>query len=348
MRILAILCVRNEGAFLLDWLAHHLAVGVTHILAYSNDCEDGTDAMLDALARTGPLTHHRNEGPHGPKGIQFTALNHAASTPEAAAADWILPLDIDEFVNVHVGARTLPDLIAAVPEATAITLTWRLFGSGGLRRFEDVPVPERFVRAAPDVVFWPWRAAMFKTLYRNDGTYGRPGVHRPRAPDAARIAGARWVDGNGRPLPPGFATARIYSDFGKPNFGLVQLNHYPLGCAESYVLKAARGRAVHGADRLGLDYWAERNFDAAEDRSILGVADRVRTIRASLAADPALARLHEDAVAWRRARFDALMLDESYRALYGRLLMTPPARPLGAAEARELLAWGRAAREADG
>ena len=50
MNILAVLCVRNEAAFLLDWLAHHLACGVTHVLALSNACDDGTDAMLDRLA----------------------------------------------------------------------------------------------------------------------------------------------------------------------------------------------------------------------------------------------------------------------------------------------------------
>ena len=49
MRILAVLTVRNEAAFLLEWLAHHRAVGVTDFLVFSNDCQDGTDAMLDRL-----------------------------------------------------------------------------------------------------------------------------------------------------------------------------------------------------------------------------------------------------------------------------------------------------------
>ena len=49
MRALAILGVRNEGAFLLEWLAHHRATGFTDFLVFSNDCEDGTDAMLERL-----------------------------------------------------------------------------------------------------------------------------------------------------------------------------------------------------------------------------------------------------------------------------------------------------------
>src|SRR5690606_34049445 len=177
-RILAILSVKNEGAFLLDWLAHHRAVGFTDVLALSNDCADGTDRMLDRLAAMGWLTHVRNDGPHR-KGPQWTALARADEHPLKAAADWVLVLDIDEFVNVHAGDRTVQALLAALPGATAIPLTWRLFGNCGVRAFEDRPVPEQFLRAAPAVMGWPWRAAMFKTLFLNDGSYGKLGVHRP-------------------------------------------------------------------------------------------------------------------------------------------------------------------------
>ncbi|MFP4043168.1 MAG: glycosyltransferase family 2 protein [Rhodosalinus sp.] len=345
MRILAILTVRNEAAFLLDWLAHHRAVGITDVLAFSNDCQDGTDAMLDRLAALGRVEHHRNPPPHDAQGVQFTALNRAAKLPITQEADWILPLDIDEFVNVHAGDRTLPALIAALPDATAITLTWRLFGNCGVVAFEDRPVTEQFTRAAPEVMWWPWRAAMFKTLYRNDGTYAKPGVHRPRAPDPARVEAARWFDGHGRELDPIFRRRRIFSTFGQPNYGLAQLNHYPLGAMESFVLKADRGRAVHGDDRLGLDYWVERNYCTDEDCSIAALAPETARHRAELAADPELARLHEAAVAWRRTRFATLMEDEPNRALMGRLLVTPPSRPVPRAVAARLIAHARRARE---
>ena len=45
MRYLAITTLRNECAFLLEWLAHHRAVGFTDFLVFSNDWQDGTDAM---------------------------------------------------------------------------------------------------------------------------------------------------------------------------------------------------------------------------------------------------------------------------------------------------------------
>ncbi|MFP5481419.1 MAG: glycosyltransferase family 2 protein [Alphaproteobacteria bacterium] len=337
MKITAVLTVRNEGAFLLEWLAHHRAVGVTDFLVLSNDCDDGTDAMLDRLATMGWLAHVPNPGPH-PEGPQWAALKRADRHPLVRGADWLLPLDIDEFVNVHVGDRTLSALLDALPEATAIPLTWRLFGNAGVVRYDDLPVTETFTRAAPAVLYWPWRAMLFKTLYRNDGAYRKLGVHRPRSPDAE--ARPRWFDGSGRELPTLYHRGRIFSPLGQDNHRLVQLNHYALGAVESYLVKADRGRAVHGADRLGMDYWVERNFEAVEDRTILGLDSR--PLREALLRDPVLGPLHHAAVAWRKARFATLMGEDGWRGLYGRLLMTPPSRILPRSQAETIWKpWAR-------
>ena len=345
MRICAVLCVKDEGAFLLDWLAHHRACGLTDFVVCSNDCSDGTDALLDRLQALGWLTHLPNPGPYGDGGIQFTALKLADRADPVRRADWLVALDIDEFVNVHTGDRTLPALIGALPQATAITLTWRQFGNGGVVHYADSPVPSQFTRAAPRVLLWPWRAAMFKTLYRNDGSYRALGVHRPRGAVAGRLDDMHWFDAAGRALPTAFRTGRIFSPYGRDNFALAQLNHYPLGAMESYVLKAARGRAVHSDDMLGMDYWVDRNFAAEEDTSVAPLTDRAAPLRAELGADPVLANLHAAAVDWRKARFTELMLKEPFRALFGRLLMTPPSHPLPEAAAKFLLHHGIRAQE---
>ncbi|MES2664835.1 MAG: glycosyltransferase family 2 protein [Pseudomonadota bacterium] len=334
MRAVAVLTVRNEGAFLLEWLAHHRACGFSDFLVFSNDCSDGTDLMLDRLAAMGWLTHIRNTGPH-PEGPQWAALKAADRHPLVRGAEWLLVLDIDEFVNVHVGDRTLAALLAALPSATAIPLTWRLFGNAGVIAIADQPVTETFIRAAPAVLHWPWRAALFKTLFANDGTYAKLGVHRPRSPQAGRVDAAVWVDGSGRALPPEFRKGRIFSPFGQDNYGLVQLNHYALGSMEGYLVKCDRGRANREGQSFDMSYWVERNFCDVEDASVLALDSGA--LRADLLADAVLGPLHRAAVAWRQARFAALMRDEPWRALFGRLLMTPPARALTADQAR--LIW---------
>lgn len=337
-RVLAVLTVRNEGVFLIDWLAHHRACGVSDFLVFSNDCQDGSDRMLDRLAALGWLAHVRNDGPYGGAGVQWAALKRADRHPLRAAADWVVALDIDEYINVHVGDRSLGALIGALPAATAITLTWRLFGNGGVMSDAGLPVTETFTAAAPAVMGWPWRAGMFKTLFRDDGGYDRLGIHRPRQPDPARIADQRWFDGSGRELPGLFHRQRVFSILGQDNYRLAQINHYPLGSMEGFLLKCDRGRANRAADRLGLDYWVERNFCDVEDRSILAMAPASAPLRDALRADPELGALHRAAARWRRARFDALMRDEDQRGLLGRLMMAPASRVPGPEEQRFLIA----------
>ncbi len=340
MRATAVLTLRNEGAFLLEWLAHHRGIGFTDFLVFSNDCDDGTDVMLDRLQALGWLMHVRNDGPHE-GGVQWAAYKAADKHPLVKNADWLVTLDIDEFVNIHVGNHTLNALISALPDADAITLTWRLFGNCGRVQYQDTPITETFTRAAPETMPWPWRAFMFKTLFRNNGAYKKLGVHRPRSPVAGKVDHAAWYDGEGRALPQRFQRKQIFSPFGRKNYGLVQLNHYPLGAMESYILKRDRGRAVHGADQLGLDYWSERNWCSVEDTSIRAVDDLRDAPLAKLHGDSELARLHENAVAWRKTRLDELLADEPNRALLGRLIMSPPAQPMPLKLAKRLFRYAQ-------
>ena len=46
MKITAVTTQKNEGAFLLKWIAYHRLIGFTDIVILSNDCEDGSDEML--------------------------------------------------------------------------------------------------------------------------------------------------------------------------------------------------------------------------------------------------------------------------------------------------------------
>ena len=124
------------------------------------------------------------------------ALKKAEKHPLFKQADWAAAIDIDEFLAVHVGDHTVGALLDALPQTDAISLTWRMFGNGGIVQQTDAPVTETFLRAAPPVLYWPWRAQMFKTLFRNDGRWRKLGVHRPRSP-APGTARTGWFSAAG-------------------------------------------------------------------------------------------------------------------------------------------------------
>lgn len=331
MRLVAITTMRNEAPFILEWLAYHQEIGVTDFLIFSNDCEDGTDAMLDRLATLGHVHHMRNRA-GGKKSVQWRALNKAGNHPLVKAADWIYVTDVDEFLCIHVGQGHIDDLITACPDAQGFALPWRMFGNAGIRTFADAPILTQFTQAAPERLLWPWRAVQFKSLYRADARYDRLGVHRPKLAEGAQWG--HWVDGNGRGLPEMPGTVHLTTG---PHYELAQINHYALGSMESFLVKVARGKPNHQTDPIDLAYWSDRNINLVEDTRILRHQDKVAARVAALKSDAAIADLHEKGVAWRKERIAALMTQSDSFYMFARLLQMPETRILPLSQQRELL-----------
>ena len=63
---------------------------------------------------------------------------------------------------------------------------------------------------------------MIKTLYRNNGIYGKLGVHRPKQPNSERVKDAQWFSGSGEVLPSAFKTKQLFSDYRQDNYKLAQ------------------------------------------------------------------------------------------------------------------------------
>ena len=127
--VMAVSMMKDEAPFLLEWFAHHLAVGFTDILVYTNDCSDGTDEMLIRLEELGLGYHRPNVIPEGIK-PQPSALNHAQAEPLVRAADWVLVFDADEFLSINHPAGNLEGMLddAVARGANGVVITWRIFG----------------------------------------------------------------------------------------------------------------------------------------------------------------------------------------------------------------------------
>lgn len=312
--------MKNEGAFILEWAAHHLAIGFDRFLVYTNDCEDGTDAIWDRLAEMGLAVHERNDRIL-PRGVQKTALKRADEHPLTREAEWISCLDVDEFINIRHGGGHLDDLFAALPESDLIMLAWRRFGAAGRARFENRPVTALFTRAAPEICPYPFHNYGVKSLWRANAGWARIGVHRPLEPDPARLGALRVVNAAGLSLPQ-FREKGLWLTPQTAGYEGAQVNHYALRSAECFLVKRDRGLPNSRLTQLDLGYWAERNFNQVEDRSIeRSHAARAERLRA-LTSDPALQRLHREAVAWRRARIEALLNRPEPLKLFLRVIAT--------------------------
>ncbi|MEM6308726.1 MAG: glycosyltransferase family 2 protein [Pseudomonadota bacterium] len=318
MKITAVTCVKNEGPFLLEWIAFNRVIGVTDFLFYSNDCDDGTDALLDALATRSIVQHLPN--PADGRNYQMEALKDAKRQAIVTDADWVWIADVDEFLNIHVGDHTIPALIEACDTPQAISVTFQFFANKDRDAFEDRPVIEQFLNSHnPDL--WGGESAIeVKTLVRADFPLQYFGAHRPffRAKLPARKRPV-WKDGSGRNVPPKFLTAanprRIRKFPARGARAFATLNHYALRSLDSYLVKNDRGDVNREGRVFDDTYWRERNDPAFFDPSILRYLPALTKELDDLKSDPEILDLHKFCVKRHCEKRDTLLGQKPYRRM---------------------------------
>lgn len=294
-------CMRNEGLILLEWAAYHLSIGFDRLFIVTNDCDDGTDAMADRLARIAPVTHIRNTPAPG-EAPQVAGLARALAHPDMARVEWLLHCDADEFLNITAGEGRVDDLLSLTGDADAIAICWRLMGSGGLRDWQRGSVLETQIHAArkprPDI-------ALHKTLFRPD-RFRRAIDHMPKDPVGEVVlkntAGATMnprslhhaTHGRLRRIEPEHVT-----------WDNAALNHYAIRAEDIFLLKNVRGDGMALASTkyfVNSTFWRRSDRNEVEDRSIQRHLPAVRDRLALWHGDADLARLDDLAFAW----FDTL------------------------------------------
>lgn len=316
--------MKNEGPFILEWLAYHRAIGVEDFLIYTNDCTDGTDSFLDLLQAKGLVQHRAN--PYRPGDTlkpQHAALQAAEAEPLMQAADWAICMDVDEFINIKLGDGRLPTLYAAMeqalPGANMISLTWRLFGNADVQGYDDLFLLDQFPLAAPEMMRKPHQAWGFKTLFRNIDIYKKLGVHRPKGLKPDLWDQVRWLTGSGKRMPRTMFRNGWRSTVETFGYDWVQLNHYAVRSAESFLVKRDRGRVNHVDRDQGLHYWFRMNHNVVHDPSIQSRLPLLRAEYDRLLADPEIRAAHQGCVAAHRAKIAELRATPNYEAFYAEL-----------------------------
>lgn len=309
--------MKNEGPYILEWLAYHRVIGFSDFLIYTNDCEDGTVEILDRLTEMGLVQHEPNEvllrGPH--KSALKYAFQHALSD-----RDWIYIADIDEYLNVKIGDGTVQALIGAHPDADVIPVTWRLFSHNGMIEYEDISLMERMTDAERPLDDGGFPDRFVKSLFRRTPDVERFGLHGPRFVDDAS---PKWVQPGGRVLGPDDNLTHPAAEYG---YETAQVNHYAVRSLDGYLVKKDRGRANHVKQELGGAYWRKMCLGGEEDITIHRHLDAAKAEMARMKQDETFARLHDDSVAWHKTKVEALQQDRAFRRVRGMILKLSEAR----------------------
>lgn len=279
-------CMRNEGPFILEWVAWHRVLGFGRVIVATNACTDGSDALLDALASGGALTHL----PHAPapgEAPQDSGMRAALSHLAAHPADWLLHIDSDEFL---MPATSLPDLLDLGSDAHVIALPWRAFGDSGHTVWPGATIPH-FTRCeiAPNP-----ETTKFKSLFR-PAAFAHAHDHMPMQP---RVPAPKVVAANGQPLDPApLRSDRHHSRYRPLDISLAPgravIHHYAIRSQDVFRLKALRGDGQGkdgGKYRINSRWHRIANRNEAEDRSALRHWPATQTEMARLRALPGVAQ----------------------------------------------------------
>ncbi len=305
----AITTMKNEGAFLLEWVAHHKAIGFDRIVICTNDCADVTRTMALRLEEMGLVRHHATKA-WAATSIQRSALKQVRRYAEVTEADWLYVCDADEFLVIKIGDGSVQALAAAASEGVeAIPVPWRVFGPDGQRAYREGRITQQFLRAraAPHPMLI---APVYpKSLFRGLENLHRIGVHQPvPRPDLGRDLKTE--------APGGQAPVRQrHPMFVQADYRFAQVNHYCLRSRDSFLVKRERGRVNHVGQGMDMEYW--ERFDVAEVPcdAIRRYDTAVEGWMAQLTADPVLGPLHGAAVIWHRARIAALHGSADFAAI---------------------------------
>ncbi|SMX47220.1 glycosyltransferase family 2 protein [Maliponia aquimaris] len=309
-RIALAACMRNEGLFLLEWLAHHRALGFAEVIVVTNDITDGSDLLLDALADRGLVTHLRQSVPEG-TAPQDSGMDLVLSHARAQGISHLLHIDSDEFLVLHDG--TLADLMDRTQRADVVPIPWRMFGDSGVTDWTPgdlVTVRNTRAEPAPEP-----GVTKFKCLFKV-ASFARATDHNPLepqtdnplvlTPDGAPLSNRSLRQPKSARFRPHDIAASAKS---------AQLFHYAVRSQDCFLMKNDRGdgQGKMGDTKYHLNsHWHRKaNRNEVEDRTLADPAPALRATLAHWRGDPAIATAERACQDWFTATRARLLTPEN-------------------------------------
>ncbi len=304
--------MKDEGPFILEWIAHHRAIGFEQIIVFTNDCTDGTVRLLKSLEAQGYCTHRNNRVKEG-ENAQPRAYTRLSNSDLLDQSGWVMVLDADEFLNIHVGDGQLSDLLANVAEDTdLLTLCWRVFGDSDYDAYAPDLTTSRFRMATESQSTTNFGV---KSLVRDWRAYERLGNHCPynykgMAPLVYQTASGAMYD-----LPHqdrGTLHKHLLSlPAHKASHKWAQINHYATRTLDSYILRQKRGLGFVGKkEHHTFDYFKRMNRSKVLETSFSRYDSVIAKGLAEMRKVPSIRAAEQNCLEIYQSRIDALMVED--------------------------------------
>ncbi len=241
-----VMSARNEGIYLLEWIAHHRSIGFEWCYIYSNNNDDRSDELLSTLANAGIITWINSEISPGVP-AQDKAYGHAfGMLPDILDFEWALVLDADEFLVPNPARFTsITDFLRwqSKREVDAIAMNWKFIGSNDEIGCLDELMTRRNTRLV-DIALIGDGYRLIKTIFRPRLMLSSRS-HTPVTDERSAYV-YRLSTGDlhaYRNNPTGFhADAGFADNFNAEN---ICIYHYFFKSAEEWLWKSSRNRGDH-------------------------------------------------------------------------------------------------------
>ncbi|MEA1835204.1 glycosyltransferase family 2 protein [Methylobacterium durans] len=264
----AVVCgiARDEDRYIVEWIAYHLSIGFDHIFLYDNLSVRPVASLIKRRALLDKVTVIRWPSYPG-QSAQQTAYYHFLHTYRDWV-EWAAVIDLDEFIHLKQDA-SISAFLARFPEASAVSINWRIFGSSGETSYRRRPMIKRFQRAselefdANILVKTIHRLPQTRTIHLHCGEYVDDAL--VVSPDGTTIAAGNHLKQEAS------------------NFAIAQINHYFVKSRDEWAVKNVRGYPDGTVRQPDMFEAYDRN--EVEDCSILsrlpGQRRWVRSVRRS-------------------------------------------------------------------
>ena len=257
---------KDEAATIKEWIIHHKLEGVQEFILLNNGSTDNSPEIAKQL---GCQVIDCPE-----KHAQEKYLNHFASQKVGfVKSDWIMLIDIDEFVYARKQYEKITDYLSELDSSIdGVRLTFKMFGSSSSITQPASIVDEYVFRGKDNQNLPPPQHWNYKTIFRNKINADMPRICYVHAPEplGSHIYPIDIDQGSDRHI---VSHGRQYCEKCldiKESEKYLALNHYSIQSKENYYFVRSRKGDVN------IKAWEEnniRNYEFFKNRDHRDVSD---------------------------------------------------------------------------
>lgn len=234
--------MRDDGIYIVEWVAYYLALGFDHIFIYTNDNSDGSEVLLRLLVDHDVISLIESET-SGTVPPEVKAYEHAVQLlHDLRDFEWVMFVDSDEFfVPASCYNYSISEILAALEKRfpgqlpSGICYHWLWLVSGNAFARDRGLLIERFQHARPH--FYT------KVLVRIRDLISMRHQHFPEVKEGRSLVNSAFA-----PIPTDLESFAQILDEKRQEYAGGWVNHYWVRSFEEFAVKKARGKSLQLED----------------------------------------------------------------------------------------------------